>query len=137
MFVSSFATNPMKLCGGRQVAGWKLGRRIKQCIWSTNGSSSLIHLFFSCQFSDREANNTYLSRIGFLWSNNNDFIAHYISHPLRPSRWPHGVAAVNTVIVAKMKHRLRNYLLQPVQWDFGLVSTPLLINSLDWTHWFC
>ena len=74
----------MKLCGRRPVAGWKLGRRIKLCIWSTNGSSSLIHLFFWCQFGDRDANNTYLSRIGFLWSNNNDFIAHYISHPFRP-----------------------------------------------------
>ena len=45
MSVSSFATSPIKLCGGRHVDGWKLGRRIKQCIWSTNGSMPALSVF--------------------------------------------------------------------------------------------
>ena len=65
---------------------------------------------------------------------NNDFIAHnnpsslmFITSLRFLPHSPHGVAAVNTVIVAKMKRGMRNYLLQPLQWDLGFCVISLLL----------
>jgi len=102
-----------------------------------NGSSSLRHPLCWCQFSDRKANNTSLSRIGFLWCQLQWFYNQSSITAIIVTVSPHqltGGAAVNTEIVAKMKVGVGNNLLQHLQWD-GLVTPTQLITSLVRSPW--
>jgi len=71
--VALFNLSPIKLCGGgrieyHRIENWDGFIKQFRLFGLQNGSSSILHNFFLCQLGDSDANNTYLSWIGFMWS---------------------------------------------------------------------